>query len=95
MLWFKLSAAPVISQGDPVHSALALQDQRVQALFNDRPRKVLSWHSPAHAFTQRLRKDLEYTLEPALSSPALILAMSPQVSLRDPQLIAVNSNNGS
>jgi IS30 family transposase len=24
--------------------------KRVQALFNDRPRKILNWHSPAHAF---------------------------------------------
>src|SRR2546425_114287 len=29
--------------------------KRVQALFNDRPRKILNWHSPAHAFTQLLR----------------------------------------
>jgi len=29
--------------------------KRVQAMFNDRPRKVLSWHSPAHAFHQLLR----------------------------------------
>ena len=29
--------------------------KRVQALFNDRPRKVLNWHSPAHAFNQLLR----------------------------------------
>ena len=29
--------------------------KRVQAMFNDRPRKVLNWHSPAHAFTQLLR----------------------------------------
>ncbi|MDP3761985.1 MAG: IS30 family transposase [Ramlibacter sp.] len=28
--------------------------KHVQALFNDRPRKVLNWHSPAHAFTQLL-----------------------------------------
>jgi IS30 family transposase len=27
----------------------------VQAMFNDRPRKVLNWHSPAHAFHQLLR----------------------------------------
>jgi len=27
----------------------------VQAMFNDRPRKVLGWHSPAHAFRQLLR----------------------------------------
>jgi hypothetical protein len=24
--------------------------KRVQAMFNDRPRKVLNWHSPAHTF---------------------------------------------
>lgn len=29
--------------------------KRVQAMFNDRPRKVLNWHSPAHAFNQLLR----------------------------------------
>ena len=28
--------------------------KRVQALFNDRPRKILKWHSPAHAFHQLL-----------------------------------------
>ncbi|MBH0196910.1 MAG: hypothetical protein HP494_15300 [Nitrospira sp.] len=26
-----------------------------QAMLNDRPRKVLNWHSPAHAFHQLLR----------------------------------------
>ena len=26
--------------------------KRVQALFNDRPRRILNWHSPAHAFHQ-------------------------------------------
>ena len=29
--------------------------KRVQAMFNDRPRKILNWHSPAHAFHQLLR----------------------------------------
>jgi IS30 family transposase len=29
--------------------------KRVQAMFNDRPRKVLNWHSPAHAFRELLR----------------------------------------
>ena len=29
--------------------------KQVQAMFNDRPRKVLNWHSPAHAFRQLLR----------------------------------------
>jgi len=29
--------------------------KRVQAMLNDRPRKILNWHSPAHAFHQLLR----------------------------------------
>jgi IS30 family transposase len=29
--------------------------KRVQMMLNDRPRKVLNWHSPAHAFHQPLR----------------------------------------
>ena len=29
--------------------------KRVQAMFNDRPRKILNWHSPAHAFHHLLR----------------------------------------
>jgi len=29
--------------------------KHVQAMFNDRPRKVLNWHSPAHAFRELLR----------------------------------------
>ncbi|MGQ0810695.1 MAG: IS30 family transposase [Nitrospiraceae bacterium] len=29
--------------------------KRVQVMLNDRPRKVLKWHSPAHAFHQLLR----------------------------------------
>lgn len=29
--------------------------KRVQGLFNDRPRKVLNWHSPAYAFRELLR----------------------------------------
>lgn len=29
--------------------------KRVQALLNARPRKILNWHSPAHAFHQLLR----------------------------------------
>src|SRR5437899_904216 len=28
--------------------------KQVQAMFNDRPRKILNWHSPAHAFRQLL-----------------------------------------
>jgi len=29
--------------------------KQVQAMLNDRPRKVINWHSPAHAFNQLLR----------------------------------------
>ena len=29
--------------------------KRVQVMFNDRPRKILNWHSPAHAFHHLLR----------------------------------------
>ena len=29
--------------------------KRVQTMLNDRPRKILNWHSPAHAFRQLLR----------------------------------------
>lgn len=29
--------------------------KRIQARVNDRPRKILNWHSPAHAFTKLLR----------------------------------------
>lgn len=29
--------------------------KRVQAMLNDRPRKILNWHSPAHAFHHLLR----------------------------------------
>jgi transposase, IS30 family len=29
--------------------------KRVQTMLNDRPRKILNWHSPAHAFHQLLR----------------------------------------
>jgi IS30 family transposase len=29
--------------------------KRVQVMLNDRPRKILNWHSPAHAFHQLLR----------------------------------------
>jgi len=31
------------------------ETKRVQAIFNDRPRKILNWHSPAHAFHQLLQ----------------------------------------
>ena len=32
------------------------QIKRVQALFNDRPRKVLAWHSPAKVFKDVLER---------------------------------------
>ena len=38
--------------------------KRVQVMLNDRPRKILNWHSPAHAFHQLLHEDLECTLTP-------------------------------
>ena len=41
--------------GTRFHQLSRSEIKRVQAMFNDRPRKVLNWHSPAHAFTQLLR----------------------------------------
>jgi CheY-like chemotaxis protein len=35
-----------------------------QALLNDRPRKIMNWDSPAHAFHQLLHEDFECTLTP-------------------------------
>ncbi|MBI3810579.1 MAG: hypothetical protein HY284_09020 [Nitrospirae bacterium] len=29
--------------------------KQVQAMLNDRPRKVINWHSPAQAFSQLVR----------------------------------------
>lgn len=29
--------------------------KRIQAMVNDRPRKILNWHNPAHAFSKLLR----------------------------------------
>jgi IS30 family transposase len=42
-------------KGTRFHQLSRREIKRVQALFNDRPRKVLNWHSPAHAFHQLLR----------------------------------------
>ena len=42
-------------KGTRFHQLSRREIKRVQVLFNDRPRKVLNWHSPAHAFTQLLR----------------------------------------
>jgi len=42
-------------KGTRFHQLSRREIKRVQAMFNDRPRKVLNWHSPAHAFTQLLR----------------------------------------
>jgi len=41
--------------GTRFHQLSRSEIKRVQAMFNDRPRKVLNWHSPAHAFNQLLR----------------------------------------
>ncbi len=37
-------------KGTNFHRLSHRQIKRVHVLFNDRPRKVLSWHSPAHVF---------------------------------------------
>jgi len=42
-------------KGTRFNRVLRREIKRVQAMFNDRPRKVLNWHSPAHAFHQLLR----------------------------------------
>src|SRR5262245_3271379 len=42
-------------KGTRFHQLSRREIKRVQAMFNDRPRKVLNWHSPAHAFTKLLR----------------------------------------
>ena len=42
-------------KGTRFHHLSRHEIKRVQAMFNDRPRKVLNWHSPAHAFHQLLR----------------------------------------
>jgi len=40
--------------GTRFHQLSRTHIKQVQAMFNDRPRKVLNWHSPAHAFRQLL-----------------------------------------
>ena len=42
-------------KGTRFHHLSRTEIKRVQVMFNDRPRKVLNWHSPAHAFHQLLR----------------------------------------
>ena len=42
-------------KGTRFHQLSRREIKRVQAMFNDRPRKILHWHSPAHAFNQLLR----------------------------------------
>jgi len=44
-----------VPKGTRLHQLSRHEIKRVQAMFNDRPRKVLNWHSPAHAFHQLLR----------------------------------------
>ena len=41
-------------KGTDFKSLTRREIKHVQALFNDRPRKVLNWHSPAHAFQAQL-----------------------------------------
>ena len=41
--------------GTRFHQLSRHEIKHVQTMFNDRPRKVLNWHSPAHAFNQLLR----------------------------------------
>jgi IS30 family transposase len=41
-------------KGTRFHQLSRAEIKRVQAMFNDRPRKILNWHSPAHAFHQLL-----------------------------------------
>lgn len=43
-------------KGTDFHRLSRQQIKHVQALFNDRPRKVLNWHSPAKAFTDVLAR---------------------------------------
>jgi IS30 family transposase len=42
-------------KGTRFHQLARRDIKRVQTVLNDRPRKVLNWHSPAHAFNQLLR----------------------------------------
>ena len=41
-------------KGTRFHLLSRAEIKRVQVMLNDRPRKVLNWHSPAHAFHQLL-----------------------------------------
>lgn len=40
--------------GTQCHCVSRREIKRVQTMLNDRPRKILNWHSPAHAFHQLL-----------------------------------------
>ena len=40
----------ITSQGTGCTQVSRVEIKRVQANFNDRPRKVLNWHSPVHVF---------------------------------------------
>jgi IS30 family transposase len=40
--------------GTRFHQLARREIKRVQVMLNDRPRKILNWHSPAHAFHQLL-----------------------------------------
>jgi IS30 family transposase len=41
-------------KGTRFHQLARREIKRVQVMLNDRPRKILNWHSPAHAFHQLL-----------------------------------------
>ena len=41
-------------KGTRFHQLSRAEIKRVQVMLNDRPRKILDWHSPAHAFHQLL-----------------------------------------
>jgi transposase, IS30 family len=45
---------PVLSGWHAVHQVSRREIKGVQAILNDRPRKILNWHSPAHVFHQLL-----------------------------------------
>jgi IS30 family transposase len=42
-------------KGTRFHQLSRKEIKQVQTMLNDRPRKVIKWHSPAHAFHQLLR----------------------------------------
>ena len=47
--------AAVLSRRNHFNKVSRGEIKRVQTMLNDRPRKILNWHSPAHAFHHLLR----------------------------------------